>query len=320
MFSANENLVLRQDKRRIVGYVEECIPDDVLNAGTTTLVMQVSCKAPGCVPLETVICVVFPRIPGDEDPDKELLPGLVESKNGGTYKTKVLKPMAEVTKQDVLESLPPEFPGGLRSTEKLCLQARDVMLAQITQLMGDDDFEGKMLMAAYLQQCLKEFVDRDCVPPEYGEPFPEEKPNIGDTRVTEVTSDNDRLTNGIIQSSGNFVVRRAGDDDKESPKIFMAPSNQQQGNTVVHRLHGKEDHEPGSVTATVSSTSLSSANSNGPSSMDWRRQQSVDRAMSSQSIISQLSARDHPPGVRRAGCPCCDPDHPNNYVDSMMML
>jgi hypothetical protein len=189
---------------------------------------------------------------------------------------------------------------------------------QITQLMGDDDLEGKRLMAAYLQQCLNEFVERDCVPPEYGEPFPPEKKN-GNTHATELTSDNDRLTNGIIQSSGNFVVRRAGDDENESPKIFMAPINEQ-GNTVVPRLHGKEDDEPGSVTATVSSTSLSSANSNGPTSMDWRRQQSVNRAMSSQSIISQLSAREHPPGVRRAGCPCCDPDHPNNYVDSMMML
>lgn len=171
MFSANENLALRKHKRRVIQYVEECISEDVLDLGTTVMAMQVTCKAPGCVPLETAICIVFPRISGSE----EMIPGLAQSKSGGTLKTKVLMPMVEVTKEDVLDALPP--PLGRRTVEKLCVQARDVMLAQITQLMGDDDdFEGRKLMALYLRESLDEYMKRDCVAPEYGEPFPDIEP------------------------------------------------------------------------------------------------------------------------------------------------
>jgi hypothetical protein len=106
------------------------------------MVMQVSCKAPGYVPLETAIIIVFPAC------QEVVVPGLMESK-GGSCKTKVLLPMAEVTQQEALEALPPAFTGGLRSMKKLYMSARDVMLAQIAQLFGDDD-RGK-LMALYLQ-------------------------------------------------------------------------------------------------------------------------------------------------------------------------
>ena len=47
MFSANENIALRQHKRRVIEYVEECIPEDLLDLGATAMAMQVSCNAPG---------------------------------------------------------------------------------------------------------------------------------------------------------------------------------------------------------------------------------------------------------------------------------
>ena len=47
MFSANENIALRQHKRRVIEYVEECIPEDVLDSGATAMAMQVACQAPG---------------------------------------------------------------------------------------------------------------------------------------------------------------------------------------------------------------------------------------------------------------------------------
>lgn len=50
MFSANENLMLRQHKRRIVDRIEKMMPEEALDMGTTVMVMQVACKAPGwCV-------------------------------------------------------------------------------------------------------------------------------------------------------------------------------------------------------------------------------------------------------------------------------
>lgn len=63
MFTANENILLRQHKRRVIEYVESTIPEDALDLGTTVMAMQVSCRQPGCVPLETAITIVFPKPP-----------------------------------------------------------------------------------------------------------------------------------------------------------------------------------------------------------------------------------------------------------------
>lgn len=199
MFSANENIALRQHKRRIIQCVEETIPEDLLDEGTTVLCMQVSCKAPGCVPLETVVTIVFPTVAA-------ILPNLSGCK-GTTYQTKILLPMAQVTKDDVLEALPPAFEGGRQSVERLGLRARDVMIAQVEQIFVDK--ESKRAMAEYLQQCLQDYLDRDCVAPEYGEPFTENEKKNGAT-----TSDVEAIQN----STGNLVIRRPVDNEDDKKK------------------------------------------------------------------------------------------------------
>lgn len=206
MFSANENMALRQHKRRIIQYVEETISEDLLDLGVTVLVMQVTCRAPGCVPLETVITIIFP--PSAE----EVLPGLPESKNSGKFTTKVLLPMSDVTKEDILEALPPAFEGGRQTMESLCLRARDVMLAQITQLCTS--LESKRLMAQYLQECLGEYSKNDFEAPEYGEPFPT-KDSKNDITETEVKQLADKTENIIVgQPSGSNKDNNAEKDPK----------------------------------------------------------------------------------------------------------
>jgi hypothetical protein len=317
MFSANENLLLRKHKRRIVDFIEECIPEAVLDLGTSVMVMQVSCKAPGCVPLETAIIIVFPAC------QEELLPGLAESK-GGSFKTKVLLPMAEVTQQDVLEALPPAFTGGLRSMEKLCVTARDVMLAQITQLFGDDDLEGRKLMALYLQQSLQDYIDRDCVPPPLDEPFPDKQTTTETNVETQTDTANvasapsttalnptvapptvTTKSTSISKGTGNEVIRRPVDDVTETKPVT---TNQRTRPTPAANT----------TRTTIPVTNVSSVASQ-------RLQQSVDRQLMSNNsnsgnILARLNEREHAPGIRRPGCPCCDPDNPSNVVDQMMQL
>ncbi len=202
MFSANENILLRQYKRRVVEYVESTIPENALELGTSVMVMQVSCRQPGCVPLETAITIVFPKPPrtkkakkktsidqqqlvdGDESEilveqqlppsfPRPLIPDLEESRIGGSFKTRILKPLSDVTLDDVLDALPPSFNGGRRTTLSLCIRARDMMVAQIGQLVGDDDsrdcVEGRKLVAEYLRGYLEEYIAGGCVPPKWGE-------------------------------------------------------------------------------------------------------------------------------------------------------
>ena len=236
--------------------VEATIPEPVLDMGVNVMAMQVTCQAPGCVPIETAIIIVFPHS------SNELLSGLPES-HGGSYKTKILKPLADVTQQDVYEALPPAFTGGLKTMESLCLQVRDVVFAKISQLFGgglaplssgndeaasfgtaglnddDGDVEGRRLLALYLQESLREYIDRGCVAPEWGQPFPPLTAASPQPSSTTVSSDlqaktvatttstaataaaveplpsTASTTASLSHSKGNIVIRRPKDDDED---------------------------------------------------------------------------------------------------------
>lgn len=250
MFSANENILLRQHKRRVIQYIEATIPENALELGTAVMVMQVSCRQPGCVPLETAITIVFPKPPtkrkkkapaagvvgtadkeekkeGDPAFSKPLIPNLEESRIGGSFKTRILKPLADVTQDDVLDALPPSFEGGRKTVESMCLKARDQVLTQIGQLVGDDaskdSKEGRRLVAEYLKVCLSEYVERGCVAPEWGEPFSplteEDTKEVVAVKLSKQvhTTDNNSSVEEVYKNvatmdnkfgSGNFVVRR----------------------------------------------------------------------------------------------------------------
>lgn len=307
MFSANENIQLRQYKRRIVDYIEETIPDDVLDMGVNVMAMQVNCKAPGCVPIETAIVMIFPAS------KTELLPGLPESA-GGSYKTKVLKPMSAVSREDVLEALPPSFIGGKRSMERLCLQARDVMLGQVTQLFGDTDVAGRRLMAEYLQSSLQEYMDRDCEPPVWGEEFPVTDASSKLERVpVSTTSGESELP--MLPRTGNIVMQRPVDQDAgtkaSAASVVMAGS-------LVPSLPSPSPTKTKFTGTTTTAVSVNSVTKRRQQQAAERRLQSFLSGNSS-TLLSQLAEREHAPGVRRPGCPCCDPDNPSNVFDQLMM-
>ena len=223
------------------------------------MAMQISCRQPGCVPLETAITVVFPKPPRkmkkkrtpqqhkkdkntiekeeeEEVPSfpKPLLPNLEESRIGGNFKTRILKPLSDVTQDDVLDALPPSFTGGRRTVESICIKARDVIFAQIGQLVGGADEEskdavgGRKLVAEYLKMCLEEYVEKGCVPPEWGEKdgwgslLDEKEDNYNNANNTEVTEasaapkvDDTKSGGGIKWGEGNIVFKRPTEEDDE---------------------------------------------------------------------------------------------------------
>jgi len=377
MFSANENLVLRQHKRRIVNAVESTMPEEALDMGTSVMVMQVSCKDPGCVPLETAIIIVFPKCGngggGGGGEQNQIIPGLPES-NGGSYKTKILKPMADVTEDDVLDNLPPAFEGGRRTMERVCLYSRDVMIAQITQLFGDgsDDSdseksndngngngndksnnrqrEDRIAMARFLQACLQDYIDGGCKPPEFGKPFASANAisNGGLTAgADDADADADAATDGektfssssnssssadppnhtnsnstgttrsTIPAKGNVVIRRSVDTTQSTTTsttttaaaATVAPTGRTTktgGTTTSVRIRQPPQHERAIV-----QTLLRFAQSDGDGSSGHN---------AAVSAISRLFEREHAPGIRKPGCPCCDPSDPEVLADSFAML
>ena len=175
---------------------------------------------------------------------KPLLPNLPESQIGGSFKTRILKPLSDVTKEDVLDALPPSFTGGRRTWESVCIKARDVMFAQIGQIVGGDtsssnnptpkDVNERTMVAEYLKVCLQEYVDGGCVPPEWGLPF--SKQGKGENNISKEskkeTNGNDDGNNGIEKNNdakdkesmdekfgkGNFVFRRPIENDHDEKK------------------------------------------------------------------------------------------------------
>jgi len=304
MFSANDNIRLRQHKRRVVEFVESTIPDTALDLGTSVMVMEVKCRTPGCVPIETAIAIVFPR-----NCEGELIPGVKESGLGTTYKTKILLPLASVTKDDVLDALPPAFEGGKLTWESTCLNARDFVLGRIGGMIGIDEsavvVEERRTLALYLQQCLEDYIKNDCVAPELGKPFPDKAPEqqIDEKKNVELEGSEVAKTNGVdilqgsIKGDGNFVIRRTLEVDDLKKNL---PSLQ----------------------STKIGTSLQSSYTKIGNSR--RRQHSMESSLqlptSSDAMIRRLADREHTPGVRSIGCPCCDPDNMMNIVDEQMMF
>jgi hypothetical protein len=222
MFSANENLLLREHKKRVVRYVEDTIPEEALDMGTSVMVMQTTCRTPGCVPLETAIAIVFPRGGAAQ---KQWIDGLKES-SGGTFKTRILMPLADVNKDDVLDALPPGFEGGRKTWERTCLAARDIVLGRIGGLVGSGDtdieVEERRTLAEYLRHSLDDYLNAGCIAPELGMPFP-----TGDTNssLPGTGTSNHNVVKGAMEGSGNFVIRRGDDETDTAGKSNVATTH-----------------------------------------------------------------------------------------------
>ena len=185
--------------------------------------------------------------------------------------------------------------------EKLCFNARDIMLGQITQLFGEEDetVKDRQAMAEYLQQCLQEYVAQNCQPPELGEAY--KKPPLETPSEAAATTSNTAASTptpefaDAMKGKGNFVVRRQLDD--EPKKLYTPPP-----------ISAASSSSPAPVPA--------------PASFKPKHQGAITQALNPRqgNNISKLFEREHAPGIRRPGCPCCDPDNPSNILDNMMML
>eukprot|EP00816_Leptocylindrus_hargravesii_P006860 CAMPEP_0196814460 /NCGR_PEP_ID=MMETSP1362-20130617/43343_1 /TAXON_ID=163516 /ORGANISM="Leptocylindrus danicus, Strain CCMP1856" /LENGTH=372 /DNA_ID=CAMNT_0042191073 /DNA_START=107 /DNA_END=1222 /DNA_ORIENTATION=+ len=372
MFSANENLALRQHKRRVVQFVEDCIPDFALDAGTCVMVMQKTCNAPGCVPLETAIAIVFPRpfsssSKAKNAETKPLIPGVPESA-GGSYKTNILKPLAEVVQDDVLDALPPEL-GGRRDPVKLAYQVRDEMFGKMQQTVQDE--EGLKILADFLMASLREYMANGCVVPELGMPFENANTTAKETNDNDGSEISTNVYTAIADaadSSAPHPLRLEGNNDHVNapigeasssgapePAVVVVDQTYGKGNFVFTRVVDSDEKDiketvtdatvsgkkvNGNVPTTYTTTAIDSSSTGGVAStkqhpnaiitnanaskgldskMAWRKQQEMTfiGKSSSGSIIQQMYEREHAPGVRRAGCPCCDPDDPSNVIDKM---
>ena len=322
MFSANSQLTLRKKKREVIGWVDSHLPSVAVDGGVTVLAMEVQCKAIGCVPIETVIVIVFPS-------DNSWNEGGVideELASSGKYQTKILKPMLEVTEEDVTASLPPSL-GGTFDPVNECVDVRDLALARIDQLMYTR--EDKMLAVKFLMASLREYACNGFELPEPGAKYDgdakdrmaemeisdffgiADAKDVGgdagvDIDVDDIDGDTDvaaaEAKHVAPPPNGNFVIKRS----KSKSSIVVAGSSEvverSPRNSSLPKEEERTERNPLFSRRTMEATN-----------------RMMDKQMSSGDILAQMMQREHAPGVRVRGCPCCDPDDPSNVIDRMLM-
>ena len=106
---------MRQHKRKISQCVKTLIPAQVVDLGTSLVVVQEDGPTSGS--FQNNIAMVFPE-QCDTSPGvtpTELVKGIAESSTGRTHLIKISKPIIDVTKKYIVNALPPQFLGGRRT-------------------------------------------------------------------------------------------------------------------------------------------------------------------------------------------------------------
>ena len=150
---------------------------------------------------------------------------------------------------------------------------------------------------------------------------------------------------------GNFVIRRRRDEEEDDDGSAadttkpIAKDGVSSPSTTSNVSHSNDNNKNNSVIRRMNDAPKHNANETSAAPLvmmgagrvhqnreenatEWRRRNKMEvqinaavQTSSSQSIIQLLSEREHHAGgIRRPGCPCCDPDNPSNVVDNMMML
>ena len=196
--------------------------------GTSVMVLQTVCKTPGCVPLETSIVIVFPR------DNTQYIEGIPES-CGGSFKTKILMPLSDVTLDDVLNSLPPGFKGGRKTWEKTCLNIRDFALGRIAGTVGsgdtDTEVEERKMLSEYLIACLQDYMKNGCMAPALGMPFPERQIDGSHNEISILKGENGdvqittKSNASITQKGEGAEIQREGEMKENFKKIEISGNN-----------------------------------------------------------------------------------------------
>jgi len=131
------------------------------------------------------------------------------------------------------------------------------------------------------------------------------------------------VIHGNIQGSGNFVIRRKNDTIERSSPITPPLSYDSTPLPLMTNIETTTNRNSTFMMDNKNSDIIITTNT---TTMDWRRRQimekSINTSLSSSSSIhlETFNERDHARGIRKQGCPCCDPDNISNIVDQMLSM
>ncbi len=313
---ASKNSAEKQIIAKITGWVKAKVKEALPGGHAQPIVMvtELQCFDPDCVPIETLIVILG---------------------NGAKWSDKILRPSAEVTKEDVeLIEIPGEvlgLPSAVSSTASFA----------VPPTPSSPPAAAATATAADCQQAATVVKMKFFTPSSY------EPVRQSDAGRTHTTSSGDGKS-GDTQFSGFVTASSSGPISSCAPPPPLPPPNPTTttATTTVVPMCITTDavpvlaaskqqpliSQPPTITTARSTTSSSSSSSGSNNSSNTSRARNTAKRAAQQAVLSADSASvlgsssgsgrggqrsKHQEGSRPRGCPCCDPDNLDNIIDMM---
>ena len=218
--STEETLKLREHERRVVNYVESILDTQ---GGMQVMAMEVLCPAPDCVPIETVILILFPKDTNEKSISSLVTSGKIDASSSVQFK--ILKPLAKVTQGDVELAIPFSLRFGTLASST-GREIRKALFAQLEQCIPpNEDIQSRQWMVQFLQDSLQQYADNNYQQPtdwnEEGLSPSSTAKEIEEAGIKEpVTTEG-----GKISGIGNITIRRPIDEDNEKVQCAVSLPN-----------------------------------------------------------------------------------------------
>lgn len=286
----------------ITKWIEEIMTDsNIQHQSYNIMVTQVACNDPNCVPLETFICLI----------------GL----NGSKFSDKIPKPLSEVSKYDVELSL--YYSDLFLST---AVQRTQDKVESVLHLLPDDKL--RLRYIEKIQSSLEEYkikFESAYLPSavELSENYTAEQ-HIAEAISTQIPNS---LTNSrtIVNSIDN-VKSASGDANNNSAIMDNDNYYPTQPSTLVTMVSKKvSPQDITSASKVVTVETFSSVNNTAQTAESHNSLKSSISTANSPVVLSsgrndRVPQFRHEKGsTRPRGCPCCDPDNPENIIDQLFL-
>jgi hypothetical protein len=305
------------------------------------MVAEVECNQEGCVPIETLIVLVGKE---EEEVDRSVDSSskLNDEKNGGKSKRcrwsdKILKPVAEVTEEDVAQleipldwNKPQEAEAAQTDNENSGISPtiKATVLDYVNSFTSvEDKLRAIQEFQALFAALEEEETKKMSIPATLANPSGGSTTAIASTFSTQtnaVPSPASSITSPISSISGD-VTPASNNSTMVTMLPMMPTTTRTSSNTSSQQammpspLAEKEPPNTNIINSNSNaSKSVATTSASIAPTISASGKRPVRTTVISDGTSNSIASERHSKGTRQRGCPCCDPDNIDNIIDRMM--
>jgi hypothetical protein len=318
---------------------------EFLDDNVQIMVAEVECNQEGCVPIETLIVLVGKEEEEvDRSVDSSSKPN--DEKKGGKsrrcrWSDKILKPVAEVTEEDVAQlEIPldwnkPQEAGAAQTDNENSGISPTIKATVLDYVHSFTSVEDKLRAIQEFQALFaaleEEETKKMSIPATLANPSGgsttaiasafSTQTNVGPSPASTITSPTSSLSGDITPASNNSTM--------VTMVPMMPTTTQTSSNTSAQRatilskmpspLTEKEPPNTNSINSNSNaSKSVATTSASIAPTISASGKRPVRTTVISDGTSNSIASERHSKGTRQRGCPCCDPDNIDNIIDRMM--